>query len=496
MAETGRSITLFNSLGRRLEEFVPSEPGKVGIYSCGLTVYAYPHVGNMRAYLFTDTLHRLFEWKGYDIRHIINVTDVGHMTSDADEGDDKMAVAARREQRTMQEVAEYYTGIFLGDLARLRVIPADVFPRASHHVAEMIEFTTALERGGFTYQIGDGLYFDTSLSQGYGRLGLLDLEGMREGARVEAAEGKRNKADFAVWRSRRGDEERAMEWPSPWGPGAPGWHLECSVMSMKYLGPHFDIHTGGVDHREVHHVNEIAQSEAYLGDGQRWVRYWLHNDFVVFADGKMSKSLGRTIRLQDLVDRGLHPAVFRHVVVSAHYRSKLTFSWDALEASEASLRRLLLRTEGRRGDRRRFDGLLTFADALAAVRSAAARRYLEEIDEAISADLNTALCLAAVERFVRDPEIDEGDLHVLLAAGETVLGLGLLDLCAEDLAARGELGEAERSQVEELVRARSEARAAGRWQEADELRDRLKAMGIALSDSPAGTEWAVVPHQD
>ena len=218
MAETGRSITLFNSLGRRLEEFVPSEPGKVGIYSCGLTVYAYPHVGNMRAYLFTDTLHRLFEWKGYDIRHIINVTDVGHMTSDADEGDDKMAVAARREQRTMQEVAEYYTGIFLGDLARLRVIPADVFPRASHHVAEMIEFTTALERGGFTYQIDDGLYFDTSLSQGYGRLGLLDLEGMREGARVEAAEGKRNKADFAVWRARRGDEERAMEWPSPWGP--------------------------------------------------------------------------------------------------------------------------------------------------------------------------------------------------------------------------------------------------------------------------------------
>lgn len=274
-----RPLRFFNTLTREISVFEPRNPPDVAMYSCGPTVYAYQHVGNMRAYVFADTLKRALRWKGFRVRHVINITDVGHLTSDADEGDDKLEVAARREQRNIWEIAEHYTVAFKDDLERLRVLPPDLWPKATDHIPQMIAVAEELDRSGWCYQLPSGLYFDTCRDEDYGKLARLDVEGQLEGARVEAVAGKRNAADFAVWRTAEPRENRQMEWDSPWGTGAPGWHLECSVMAIEHLGRHFDIHTGGVDHIPVHHTNEIAQSEAFLADGQEWVGWWLHGEF-------------------------------------------------------------------------------------------------------------------------------------------------------------------------------------------------------------------------
>ena len=490
----GRPLLLFNSLGRRLEEFTPAHPPRVGVYTCGPTVYAYPHLGNLRAYVFADGLRRALEWKGYEVRQIVNITDVGHLTSDQDEGEDKMLVAALREGRSMQEIAQTYTQAFMDDVRRLAILPATVYPRASDHVPEMIEFVKVLEAKGYTYGLPSGLYFDTGRSQDYGRLALLDREGVREG-RIESVEGKRNAADFALWRSRLGEARRAMEWESPWGPGAPGWHLECSVMSMKYLGNHFDIHTGGVDHREVHHVNEIAQSEAYLGDGEAWVRYWLHNEFLLFTREKMSKSAGGTIRLEDLIERGYHPSVFRHFTLTAHYRSKMNFSFEALDAAEAALRRLLLRVRDRRREGDGSGQRPDFHSTLERLKSEAARRYLLSVDEAVSADLNTPRALALVDAFTQDTSLDRQEVQALLEAADTILGLGLLDTRVEDLSAKSAIEDSAVAEIERLVQARSRARAAARWEEADALRRQLKELGVQVTDTAGGTEWYPIRRQ-
>jgi cysteinyl-tRNA synthetase len=307
---TGHQLRLYNSLGRRLEDFVPSA-SVTGVYSCGPTVYAFPHLGNMRAYVFADTLRRTLRWKGIGVRHVINITDVGHAVADTDTGEDKLEVAAARERRPVDDIAAFYTGAFMNDVEALNILPAHEYPRASAFVEPMIEFAAKLEAGGFTYRLPSGLYFDTSKSPGYGALAQIDVEGQREAARAEQVQGRRRKTDFALWRAEQPGQRRVMRWDSPWGPGAPGWHLECSVMSIALLGPHFGIHTGGVDHRELHHVNEIARSEAYLGDGKPWVRYWLHNEFLQLGDEKMAKSAGGAPRLADITDAGYHPMACR-----------------------------------------------------------------------------------------------------------------------------------------------------------------------------------------
>ena len=269
MTEPGSPpLRLFNTLTRSAAEFRPARPPAVGLYSCGPTVYADQHIGNMRAYVFADTLKRALRWQGFDVRHVINITDVGHLTSDADEGDDKLELAARRGHASAWDIAGRYTREFKTDLGRLRIIEPDVWCQATGHIPQMIEFARVLEDGGWCYRLPSGLYFDTSKDPGYGALARLDLAGQQAGARVEVAAGKRHPSDFAVWRTSAPGENRQMEWDSPWGRGAPGWHLECSVMSIEYLGRHFDMHTGGVDHIPVHHTNEIAQSQAYLGDGE------------------------------------------------------------------------------------------------------------------------------------------------------------------------------------------------------------------------------------
>ncbi|MFI5084080.1 MAG: cysteine--tRNA ligase, partial [Streptosporangiales bacterium] len=337
-------LRLFNSLGRRMQDFAPAAE-VTGMYSCGPTVYAFPHLGNMRPYVFADTLRRAFRWKGIAVRHVVNITDVGHAVADTETGEDKLEVAAARERRSVLDIAAFYTDAFFVDIAALNILPADEYPRASAYVEQMIEFAAKLEKDGFTYRLPSGLYFDTAKDPGYGALAQMSAEGQLEAARVEHVEGRRRKTDFALWRAEEPGKRRVLRWDSPWGWGAPGWHLECSVMSMALLGEHFDLHTGGVDHRELHHVNEIAQSQAYLGDGQPWVRYWLHNEFLQLGAMKMAKSAGGAPRLADLTEAGYHPLAYRLFLLGGHYRSQLDFTTAAVDAAQATLRRLVARVQ-------------------------------------------------------------------------------------------------------------------------------------------------------
>ena len=341
---TNHELRLYNSLGRRMEDFTPAA-AVAGLYSCGPTVYAYPHLGNMRAYVFADTLRRVLRWKAIPVRHVVNITDVGHAVADTETGEDKMEVAAARERRSVMDIAAYYTDVFLVDTAALNILPAAEYPRASTYVEPMIEFAKKLDKDGFTYQLPSGLYFDTAKDPGYGELALMSTEGQLEAARLEHVEGRRRKTDFALWRAEEPGQRRVLRWDSPWGWGAPGWHLECSVMSMALLGQHFDLHTGGVDHRELHHVNEIAQSQAFLGDGLPWVRYWLHGEFLQLGAHKMAKSAGGAPRLADLTEAGYHPMAYRLFLLGGHYRSQLDFTTAAIDAAQATLRRLVARVQ-------------------------------------------------------------------------------------------------------------------------------------------------------
>ena len=486
---SGQQLRLYNSLGRRIEDFAPSAD-VVGIYSCGPTVYSYQHLGNMRPYVFADTLRRALRWKGIPVRHVVNITDVGHAVADSDTGEDKLEVAAAKERRSVEEIAEFYAKDWLEAMAALNVQPADVYPRATEYVPQMIEFAARLEELGYTYLLPSGLYFDTTRSPGYGTLALLDLAGQREGARVEQIEGRRNKSDFALWRSEEPGVRRVMRWNSPWGWGAPGWHLECSVMSMTLLGAHFDIHTGGIDHRELHHVNEIAQSEAYLGDGQPWVRYWLHNEFILLDAQKIAKSAGHTLRLADLVESGYHPMAYRLFLLGGHYRSQLDFTTHAMDAAQATLRRLVARVEALRPlpVAETYDAaraLLPFEDKVAV-------GYLEQIDAAIAADLATPKILAALQESLRDSDIGAEGLRAVVAAAGALLGLGLAGLEVREVERRrsaADLDPAEVELIERKIADRTQARMDKNWARADEIRAELEALGVQVTDTPAGPTW-------
>jgi cysteinyl-tRNA synthetase len=484
----GHQLRLYNSLGRRVQDFTPS--GEVtGMYSCGPTVYAFPHLGNMRPYVFADTLRRAFRWRQIPVRHVVNITDVGHAVADTDTGEDKLEVAAAREHRSVLDIAAFYTDVFFVDTAALNILPADEYPRASAYVPQMIEFAAELERKGFTYRLPSGLYFDTAKDPGYGALAQMDAEGQLEAARVEHVEGRRRKTDFALWRAEEQGQRRVMRWDSPWGWGAPGWHLECSVMSIALLGPHFDIHTGGVDHRELHHVNEIAQSEAYLGDDKPWVRYWLHNEFLQLGAEKMAKSAGGAPRLADLTEAGYHPMAYRLFLLGGHYRSQLDFTTAAVEAAQATLRRLVARIQPLRP----LPAIETVADAEERVKGdPAAERLLDTIDAAIAADLNTPRILAALQDALRDPEITPDGQRAVVAAADALLGLGLATLDPEDLEqhrAVADLSSEDRHAIEQLVADRTQARQARDWSRADQIRAELGELGVTLTDTPTGPTW-------
>jgi len=467
-------LRLHNTLTRETGEFAPASKPAVGMYSCGPTVYADQHIGNMRAYVFADTLKRTLTWKGFQVRHVINITDVGHLTSDADVGDDKLELAARREHTSAWAIAEHYTRDFKADIDRLRIIEPDIWCKATDHIPQMIRFAEALDASGWCYRLPSGLYFDTSKDPAYGELARLDLTGQQPGARVEVVEGKRHQADFAVWRTSAPGEVRQMEWDSPWGRGAPGWHLECSVMSIEYLGRHFDLHTGGVDHIPVHHTNEIAQSEAYLADGLPWVRWWLHGEFINLKGAKISKSAGGGVLVGDLIDRGYHPLVYKYLLLQAHYRSQTEFVWPAMDAARTGLRRLI--------------------DRFAAARTTPARRlgagaasHLEAFDRAVCDDLNTPRAIAAVIEASRDDRLTDADLTALAGQFDAVLGIGLADLAAADLDLRRSDAQITAEGVDALLQQRSAARLARDFARSDAIRDELAAAGVTVEDQPGGT---------
>lgn len=481
----GAPLRLFNTLGGRLQEFSSLEPGATRMYTCGPTVYAYQHIGNLRAYVFADTLRRALEWKGHRVVQAISITDVGHLTSDMDDGQDKLELASNREHRSVWDIAAHYTDVFMHDLEELRVRPPAVWARATDHVEDMIVLARALESGGYTYELPSGLYFDTRKVPDYGKLARLDLNGIREGARIPPVPGKRHLADFALWRASPKDVRRLMEWDSPWGRGAPGWHLECSAMSMKYLGERFDLHTGGIDHVPVHHTNEIAQSEAYLGGP--WVPFWIHNEFINLRHAKISKSRGGALLLGELKRRGFHPLTYRYLLLGSRYRNQMEFTWDGLAGARVAHRRLLERIRGRLPADGRPLNCAEAADRLAD----AGLSHLERLDQAVSADLNTAHVIAMLTQLSRDPELPARELAALVSAAEALLAIGLLDLAPEDLDVTDTSPEPQ--EVEILIRERATARRRGDFATADGIRDRLNRMGIELRDTPVGTTWQVQP---
>jgi len=469
-------LTLFNSLSRSAETFVPIDPSNVRVYSCGPTVYNYAHIGNLRAYVFTDTLSRVLTWKGWPLTHVINITDVGHLTSDADAGDDKMEAAAKRAGRDIWAIAAYYTDVFKQNLDALHIRPPTHFPLATDHVAEMIEWGRAIE-AKHCYRLPDGLYFDVTTVPDYGRLAGHAVEQQPGESRIGEVAGKRNAADFAIWRTSAPGENRQMEWDSPWGRGAPGWHLECSVMSKRYLGARFDIHTGGIDHREIHHPNEIAQNQAHGCTADPGAAYWLHNNWLVERDAKMSKSSGDFTRLQTLVDRGYHPLAYRLMCLQAHYRSEMEFSWDGLAAAQTRLKRWVQAVEGLRA-------------RPATPSKGDADSYVAQLDAAVSDDLNTARALPVLDAMLGDKRLAPQDRIAALTAFDAVLGLDLARLTRADLRVRPATATIEADAIAAQLAERKEARAAKDFERSDAIRDALVAAGVEVMDGdPLGWDW-------
>jgi cysteinyl-tRNA synthetase len=469
-------LALYNSLTRRQERFEPLNPGRVGVYSCGPTVYSPHHIGNLRPYLFADLLRRALQAEGLTVRQVINITDVGHLTDDADAGEDKMEIAARRSGRRAADIAEEITAQWLADRRRLGCADPDVLCRASDHIPEQIEMIQALEAKGATYQIEDGVYFDVSKFPRYADLARLDLGQQAGGRRIADVPGKRHPADFALWKFAKPGVRRQQEWDSPWGRGFPGWHIECSAMSTKYLGRQFDIHTGGIDHLPVHHTNEIAQSETAL-DVHPWVQVWMHEEFLDFRGEKMSKSTGNVAMLQDLVDQGLLPLSYRYFFLQAHYRKQQTFTDEAIVAADRGYRRLLATT-------------LPLAEASGEPDAARCAPWRERFRAAVRDDLNAPRALAIAIEMLRDEALRDADRRALLAEFDGFLGLDLLT--AEPPV------EAQESdpRIDALVAERQAARERRDFAEADRLRDALAAEGIVIEDTPEGSRWKRGPRSE
>lgn len=448
-------IKLYNTLKRRKEIFKPLKNNEVKMYSCGPTVYWYQHIGNLRMYVAWDILKRVLKFEGYKVKHVINVTDVGHLTSDADEGEDKMEKAVQKEGKTAKEISEYYFSIFIDNLNKLNVIQPDVWPKATEHIKEQIEIIKTLEKKGYTYKTSDGVYFDTSKFSNYGKLARLNVEKLKAGKRISIGD-KKNKTDFALWKFSEQPGVRQQEWQSPWGIGYPGWHIECSAMSSKYLGEQFDIHTGGQEHIPIHHTNEIAQSEAAFGK-KPWVKYWLHGAWLLFGGEKMSKSSGGIYTLSDLEGLNYNALDLRYFYLTTHYRKPLNFTFGNLDKARETRKRLIniiseIKDDGKTN-----------------------KKYLDEFEKVIGDDLNTPKALQVLWKLVRDQKA-QGKMNAIKKIDE-VLGLNLME--KEELEIPNE--------VKRLVKEREEARKNRDWKRADEIRERIKEEGYVVEDKAEGS---------
>ena len=487
-------LKLFNSLTRQLETFTPVHPGEARVYTCGPTVYNYPHIGNMRAYVFADTLGRVLSYKGYKLTHVINITDVGHLTDDADAGEDKMEKMAAEKAQSIWDIAKHYTQAYWDDIKALNIRQPAHWSIATDYVPAMVAYATSIA-AKHCYELESGLYFDTSTVANYGALARAKTED-GEG-RIEEVESKRHAADFAIWRKTPAGETRQMEWDSPWGKGAPGWHLECSVMSEALLGLPFDIHTGGIDHREIHHPNEIAQNQARCGSDHSGARFWMHNNFLIERSGKMSKSSGEFLRVQLLIDKGFHPLAYRLMCLQAHYRSELEFSWEGLQAALVRLKRMVM---GVAALKARHAELVSASDVstpeiktLKHVQGDVAPAILASLTDfasAISDDLNTAIAITSLETLIGLKKVDVGQKLAAIAEIDTVLGLNLMTLTRTDLRIRPKAAIITEAEIETALAARTEARAAKDFARSDAIRDDLIAKGVEVMDGdPLGWDW-------
>lgn len=449
-------ILLYDNWERQLRRFSPIRNDWVGLYCCGPTVYDYAHIGNLRTYLFEDVLRRTLELNGHQVRHVVNITDVGHLVSDADEGEDKMETGSRRTGESAWDIAEKYTLAFKQDLHSLNMLEPQIWCKATEHIAEQISFISCIEQKGFCYTTSDGVYFDTSKQDDYGYLARLNREGLEAGKRVEIGE-KRHSTDFALWKFSLAGTQRQMEWDSPWGRGFPGWHIECSAMSAKYLEPWFDIHCGGEDHIAIHHSNEIAQNLAC--HGTRLANFWMHGYFLQIDAGKMSKSSGDFLRLQSVIEQGIDPLAYRLLCLSAHYRSQLNFSWDALKAAQTALQRL----------REQYYALPDGGNLN--------QEFADKFKLQVNQDLNLPKAIAVMWEMLKS-SLSDADKKATLDYFDQVLGLNLKDWQPRQ--------EAIPEEILALVEQRKLSRQNKHWAESDRLRDDIKRLGYEVEDTADG----------
>ena len=454
-------MKLYNTLTRKKEEFAPLDGKTVRMYSCGPTVYNFAHIGNMRTYIFMDILRRTLRYEGYKVKGVMNITDVGHLLSDADEGEDKMEKAAKEQQKSPYEIADFYTKVFFDDLKKLNIGKPELTPKATEHIREMLDFVYTLCEKGYGYETSDGIYFDISKFPAYGQLSGINLEDQKAGARVEVNDEKRSPFDFAIWK--KAPKEHIMQWDSRWGKGYPGWHIECSAMSKKYLGEVFDIHTGGVDHIPIHHENEIAQSYGYSGKNP--VKFWMHGEFMLVNNGKMSKKLGNTYLVSQLEEMGYSPMCFRYFCLNTHYRKKLNFTFEGMDGAKTAYARLCaLVAKHREGENDVSD------EKLAA--------YRKEFEEDVTDDLNVPGAMGVLWTMLKEPASKK--IYALALEMDKIFGLKLDEAKAE------EVKEEFPAEITAIANERAAARAAKDWGKSDELRAKLDELGYAVKDTKEG----------
>ena len=467
---------LYNSSSRRKEEFIPHEAGKVSMYTCGPTVYHFAHIGNLRTYIMEDVLEKALRYAGYDVKRVMNITDVGHLSSDADTGEDKMLKGAKREKKTVMEIAQFYTDAFFSDCEKLRIKKPDVIEPATNCICEFIDMVQGLLDKGYAYIAGGNVYFDTAKLKDYYVFNNFDAEDLAIGVRdsVSEDENKRNKTDFVLWFTKSKFEDQELKWDSPWGVGYPGWHIECSAISLKHNGEYLDIHCGGIDNAFPHHTNEIAQSEAYLG--HEWCKYWFHVLHLNTSNGKMSKSKGEFLTVSLLEEKGYNPLAYRFFCLQSHYRKSQEFSFEALDNAQAAFNKLVARVAALKED--------------GDVDEAVVAQYRQKFSEVLGNDMNTSLAVTSVYDALKADTNDATKLAIL-DDFDKVLSLDLVNEAKKynekQTAAPANEEDAE---IDALVAQRTQARKDKNWAEADRIRDELNARGIVLTDTPEGVKWS------
>ncbi len=457
-------IKLYNTLSRKKETFKPIKKGIIGLYSCGPTVYNYAHIGNLRAYIFTDILKRTLKYNQYKIKHVMNITDVGHLTSDADEGEDKMIQALKREgkelnEKSMKQMADFYTKAFKNDIEALNILEPNKWCKATKHVKEMIKMVRQIQDNGYAYETSDGLYFNTIKLNNYGQLARLDIKGLKPGARVEINPEKKNHTDFALWFKAVGKSKyHVMQWNSPWGKGWPGWHIECSAMSIKYLNQPFDIHTGGIDHIPVHHTNEIAQAQA--AQNKSLANYWMHNEFLILDKEKMAKSGESFITLSTLIKKGFEPLAYRYLCLSAHYRSPLSFSWENIKSAQNALNNL-------------YQTIAHYPKPGRIIESEE-----KKFNQAINNDLDTPQALAIIWDLIKSDYAEDEKMATLLEFDKVVgLDFAKIKIALSKIP----------NEIKKLVTQREELREQKNWSKADQIRQIINNLGFEIEDTNKGS---------